>query len=261
MRRRKAETPTAPDPSDPFDDAPCFDGEKGHEEEEPKDPEPGMQCSVCHGAVYQRPGGIVCLQGHGGAEEVSPVKPPEVKRGKSLDEMLESVDKKNGSRSLSFPAGFGPIVEHAMTIDVGAEYERLRAGLELGDRRHEYGPVMEALDRVERDTVAARRLYRAAVVAHEAFEIDAREQIAALREKGRLALQEQKNEGTRSKAITNDDVEDWCVENFGDAWRAVSEKRAKLKGTAEVLGELAEAYRSRQATVRMLAERVAPRRA
>lgn len=168
----------------------------------------------------------------------------------ALDEFLGSPQKTPGPK---VPAALAGVVEHVFSVDVEAEYRRLLDALELGSKRHDRAACRDALDRVERDTVMASRIHHAALLHLERYELDQRERRAAFRDEARRSLEAEKKAGTRNKMITEGDVEDWCLSAFGDEWRSLAENEATLKGTCKVLGEMVEAFRSRQATVRQLA--------
>lgn len=152
------------------------------------------------------------------------------------------------------PGEIAGIVRLALTVDVEAEYRRLREALEpLGPRRLDPGAVLDALDRVESDTVAARRIHRAAVISRDLYELDVRPRVAALRDEAQLALAAEKDEGKRRKQITNDDVEDAIMVRHPDLWREIKRRRAEFEGVVEVLSEMVESFRSRQASIRAMA--------
>jgi hypothetical protein len=151
------------------------------------------------------------------------------------------------------PEALSGIIEHVFSIDVDAEYKRLLGSLELGPKRHDKGAVRESLDRVERDTICAARIHRVARSHEERFEMEMRERTAALRDEARRHLEAEKKAGTRAKQITEGDIEDFCISNYGDEWRAMQDNRNRVHGTCRVLEELVKAYQSRQATVRLLA--------
>lgn len=198
------------------------------------------------------------LDGGKPAEEIKPDFNPDEAMGEFLGGK-EKDDGDNGSLAIpKVPDRYAGIVEHSFNIDVEKEYRRLDQHLELGPKRSDIGAVLEALDAVERNTVIARRIHRASVIALEQFELDVREREATFREAARQALEQEKAAGSRKKTITISDVEDYCIENFGDEWRSIAERRAQLKGVVEVLDEMTQSYRSRQATVRMLAKAAAP---
>lgn len=169
----------------------------------------------------------------------------------ALDEFIQ--EGRPGGQVPPIPEALAGVAEHVFSVDVDAEYRRLQESLELGPKRHDKGAVREALDRVERDTICAARIHRVARSHEERFELEMRERMAALRDEARRNLEAEKKAGTRAKQITEGDVEDFCIANFGDEWRAMQDNRNRVHGTCRVLEELVRAYQSRQATVRLLA--------
>lgn len=168
-----------------------------------------------------------------------------------LDDFI--AEGRSNGKVPAIPAALAGVVEHAFAVDVEKEYLRLLGSLELGSKRTDRAAIREALDRVDFDTVTAARIYRAAKAIEESHELDTRERIAALRDEARRNLEAEKEAGARKKQITEGDIEDFCVANFGDEWRAIAQNRSKIHGTVRALEELVLSYRSRQASVRQLA--------
>ena len=125
-------------------------------------------------------------------------------------------------------------------------YQRVRDSLRMGRASGaSYGQLVEALDEAEENAVLAMEVYVNAAVALESFEIDAKIVLGTLRDDATAILEDEKAQGQRKKAITNDDVESVMAAKFPDEWQSVTNKRAKAQQTVKLLGDLCERARER----------------
>jgi len=175
--------------------------------------------------------------------------------GRSLEEFLAE----GTPAARRQPAARGEleaISEMMFSLDLVAEYKRLESELRLGGMRTDRGSTLDALDRVDSNTMTAAKLHRMASAQLEGFELDARERQAAFREEARRQLEAEKEAGTRKKQITLEDISDYCLREWSDDWRDIESRRARYESVAQVMLELVLSYRSRQASLRQLANAV-----
>jgi hypothetical protein len=109
--------------------------------------------------------------------------------------------------------------------------------------------VAQAANVCERRALDAHQLYVCARADHERYESETARVMGALREAATAELQQEKNDGKRSKAITNDDVEGRASSMFPDEWTDIVMRRAKAKGMIEHLERLASLWRYRSANM------------
>lgn len=133
-------------------------------------------------------------------------------------------------------------------------YTRVRKALSFGGRASSmgYGGLVDALDEAETNAADAFQLMCDAKVVHDRFEIDAQVIEGTLREKATDDLQAQKNDGTRTKAITNDDVTAVMAKKFPDEYRDLMSRRSRAKRTVALLESLAELTRERARDLRAM---------
>lgn len=146
------------------------------------------------------------------------------------------------------------IVEATFLVDMFADYEDLEANLEVGSERSDYATLREHLDKAEQRGRRAHKLLLGAKIELVRWEADARKVMAAMREKARLQLEDEKADGARKKAIVKDDVLDRIADLYPDEWAAQEIMRAKLKGTCDDLEHLTRQWNSKCASLRTLLE-------
>jgi hypothetical protein len=242
-----------------------------------------LYCGDCGLPQWTSPGGVTCDNGHGGAASMSeaeararyPLRPewaassPE--KAAFLDEMtkelakaiVEEGEKENAERvveerrgpldwgrankSREAPAdpAFERITETLVVNDTESAYKRLEQTLVIGDKRTDYGSVMKALDEAESNARLAHRLWQTAIVERKRWEMENEVVWAAGRSEANRSLQHEKNEGTRSKMITDADVESRIATLYPDQWRAQEMRRIKMKSMVDSMQNLAENWASR----------------
>lgn len=157
---------------------------------------------------------------------------------------------------VSLGAGYERIVTHlfARSEQPMDTYEKVRAALRLGTRASSasHGQLVDALDQAEENAMEAMELLINAKVAHDAFEIDAKMVLGAVREESYAVLQAEKAAGVRSKAITDADVESVMASRHPDDWQEIQEKIGKAKRTVDLIAELAERARERAKDLRAM---------
>ncbi len=133
-------------------------------------------------------------------------------------------------------------------------YQRVRRALSFGGRASSmgYGGLVDALDEAETNAADAFQLLCDAKVVHDRFEIDCQVIEGTLREPAVGDLQAQKDAGTRSKAITNDDITAVMAQKFPAEYRDLSSRRSKAKRTVALLESLADLARERARDLRAM---------
>ena len=133
-------------------------------------------------------------------------------------------------------------------------YSRVRRSLTFGGRASSmgHGALIDALDEAETNAADAFQLMCDAKVTHDRFEMDAQVISGALRDKAVMDLQAQKDAGTRSKAITNDDITAVMAAKFHDEYRDLETRRSRAKRTVAALESLAELARERARDLRAM---------
>lgn len=162
----------------------------------------------------------------------------------------EAVDamftKPRSLRSPEVSADFAAVQEHIFrSRDIHADYLRLERELALGAQRTDHGSLTKALDDAEANARLAHGLYSLACVERKRWELDAVVVEGGMRTSAVEALQEEKKQGERSKAITEADVELKCASMFPDEWRDVQMKREKAKRMVDSLEHLAATWKDR----------------
>jgi hypothetical protein len=234
-----------------------------------------LYCGECGFPQWASPGGVTCDHGHGGAASMSEAEAraryPLAET--ALDEMLsarhralegtkelakaivEEGEKEaagpldwgraNRSREAPVDPAFERITETLVVNDTEAAYKRLEQALVIGDKRTDYGSVMKALDEAESNARLAHRLWQTAIVERKRWEMDNEVVWAVGRSEANRSLQHEKNEGTRSKQITDADVESRIATLYPDQWRAQEMRRIKMKSMVDSMQNLAENWASR----------------
>lgn len=133
---------------------------------------------------------------------------------------------------------------------------RLREELTLGDDRVSYGIVIAALDKSASNYELAGRLYRAARSEERRFEHECSERVNVLREAARVELMSEYNQKLR-KSPTKDDVEARIVENWPDEYASIKGRLNELHNATQALEVLRDAWSSRCADLRIMANRTA----
>lgn len=145
------------------------------------------------------------------------------------------------------------IVDHLFELPDPTEvYTRIRGSLSFGGRVSSmgYGDLADALDEAERNALDAVQLLANAKAAHDAFELDSKVIWGAMREQAVADLQAQKESGSRSKQITNDDIEAVMATKFPDEYRDLELKRGRARRTVAALEQLADISRDRARDLR-----------
>ena len=171
-------------------------------------------------------------------EEFEKVPPPPA----STADIFENAHEAQGA---PLDAGFERIVERIFVTDVFQAYERLEKALRVGEKRSDHGSLMRALDEAETEARLAHRLYVTSVIERKRWELDNEILFGEMRRQATHALQREKEQGYRSKQITDADVTAMCATMWPDEWRAQEMKRATVKAMEESIANLDELANSR----------------
>lgn len=156
------------------------------------------------------------------------------------------------------PVGWGNVVTDSLDIkDPPGTAKRLREELSLGDERTSYGAVLQALDRSARNLDDAGRLHRAAKLEEESYAAKVAARLEVLRSSAQAELMEEYHRKER-RSPTNDDVEARIVANWPDEYGAINERKARIHAAVATLETLRDAWASRCADLRVMADKARP---
>lgn len=228
-------------------------------------PVAGAYCGDCGQPQAKTKHGMVCRNGHGGAatvtkQEATKILSRDLKGAMEEERRREDApapnplvwDSANRRERPTVDPAFQAIVTTLFVDDPKATYDRLEKALVVGDKRTDYGSMMEHLDRAERNARDAHRLWQTAIVEYKRWEMDSEVTFAGMRSQASRSLQDEKEKGVRSKQITDADVEARIASLYPDEWRAQQSERAKLKAMLASMENLAEVWLSRCKTLQVL---------
>lgn len=132
------------------------------------------------------------------------------------------------------------IVETVWVTDIHEEWIRLKATLQVGEKRSDHGVLHKGLDEARKNSYDAHRLWITAKKEMERWESENELIFAAMWEKAARALQIEKEAGSRNKTITNEDVRARCIVLFPSEYAAQERKRREVKMTVENLQQLSK---------------------
>lgn len=144
------------------------------------------------------------------------------------------------------------ITESIYAVDYRATFERLQAELRVGEKRADYATLAKALDDAEDNARLAHALYLAAKLEREKWKLDMEVILAPMRTEATGELQKEKEQGLRSKQITDADVESKIAALHPEEVQWHASKATKLRGMEEHLLHLVELWKSRCRTLQTL---------
>lgn len=144
------------------------------------------------------------------------------------------------------------IVEVVFVNDMHETWKKLREGLAIGEKRSDHGTLQKALDYAEKRAHDAHRLYVTAKIERDRWERENEVIFGAMWSGANHDLQKEKNDGLRSKQITDADVKARIATLYPDEFQAQETRRAKIKATVESLEDLAEQWKSRCRTLQTM---------
>lgn len=158
----------------------------------------------------------------------------------------------NAPRKAKLREDLDKIVEVVFVNNMQETWERLRKALVIGEKRSDHGTLQQALDRAEKNAHDAHRLYVTAKVEHQRWERENDVVFSAMWSKANRSLQKEKDDGLRSKQITDADIKARMATLWPDEYSAQETRRAKVKATVEALEDLAEQWKSRCRTLQTM---------
>lgn len=144
------------------------------------------------------------------------------------------------------------IFESLFRVDIWEEYKILLKAMKIGEKHSDYGTLMDALDKAEDNSRRAHRLLMNAKLQREKYNASAAPIEAGMRKEATKALQREKVDGVRNKAITDADVMSYCAVMFADEWQEISATRARHKFAEEHVEHLVECWKSRCRTLQTM---------
>lgn len=151
---------------------------------------------------------------------------------------------------------WGNIIRDTLKIkDPAGLARRLRAELVLDDHTS-YSLIIESLNKAASNFDEACRLHRAAKIEELEYKLVVDERMEVMKT---AALDELMYEyhSKQRKSPTVDDTEQRMLKNWPDEYRALKVKTAELHGAVRSLEKLMEAWKTRSADLRVMADRAA----
>ena len=147
---------------------------------------------------------------------------------------------------------FDRIVETIFIEDLHEDWEKLKKALRLGEKRTNYSSVLEALDNAETNAYNAHRLFLSAKFEFETWKKKNDVVLGAMWSAANRTLQKEKNDGLRSKQITDGDIKAYCNTLFPDEYPEQEILREKYERIVDSLESLAEQWKSRCKTLQTM---------
>ena len=144
------------------------------------------------------------------------------------------------------------IMEKVYLEDLVYAYDELEAGMKECDELTERGATKKALGMAETNYRKAHKLYLTARFEHKKWNLENLIVFGAMRRDATEALQQEKKQGERSKAITEADVHAKCAELFQDEYVAQEMKRENVQAIEDDIENLAKSWEMRCQTLRVL---------
>jgi hypothetical protein len=233
--RKRSEAKRRPFEDPPFESCPVVIDDKGE----------ALNCIECGEMQRLTHGGASCRNGHGGAEGLTA---KEYRRQKGLDasdrEPPPLFQTAHGKPEAKLASGYAAIVERIFVETPEKDYAHLEEDLTIKGEVT-YSALMKQLNQAEDNARLAHRLFSAAKVERERYEIEATAVLAGMRENATRILQREKDEGHRNKAITDADVTAAMSQHYPDEWKAQTMDRVKVKVMVDHLEKLSDLWSSR----------------
>ncbi len=155
---------------------------------------------------------------------------------------------------------WGGVIETIITIDVQAEFDELTELLSLGNGVTDYGVILSALDASSTNAFRATRLARAAKLEELKVDREVSEHLEVLRTSASKALNQEKVDGTRSKAPTIQDIEDRMMANWPGQVHTQRRKSEEMHAVRGLCESLEARWAARLFSLKSMADRYAPTR-
>ncbi len=151
----------------------------------------------------------------------------------------------NEAKEANLDPAFVKIMETLVVDDPAGCYEQLERILVIGDKRTDYGTVTKHLDEAEHNARLAHRLWQAAIIERKRWELENEVVFGAMRREATRSLQHEKDSGSRSKQITDADVESRVSTMYPDEYSAQERKRVRVKSMVDSMQNLSDMWASR----------------
>ena len=158
----------------------------------------------------------------------------------------------NPSRKVRLRPDLDQIVEVTYVVNLYKTWEKLHAALKIGEKRSDHGTLQKALDEAETNAHNAHRVYVTAFNEHARWEREMDVIFGAMWSEANRSLQKEKDDGLRSKQITDQDVKMRVSTLFPEEYQIQETRRASIKQTVEVLKDLSEQWKSRCKTLQTM---------
>lgn len=192
------------------------------------------------------------------AEKTTKEEKPKDESVRDLSESLErelnpfNFESANAKKTPVIRSDFGKIVETVFVNDLHETWAKLKKALVVGEKRSDHGTLQQALDQAEKNAYDAHRLYVTAKIEFEAWEKDHDIVVGAFWSEAIRSIQKEKDEGTRSKQVTDADVRARVATIHPDDWKVLEVRKAKYKATVDSLANLSEQWNSRCRTLQTM---------
>jgi hypothetical protein len=148
---------------------------------------------------------------------------------------------------------FAKILEHVFRVDPWKEYSELESALKIGGRGYtDHDTLMKSLDGAEDNARLAHKLYCAARVEQEKYDLDAKVIEGVARRSVLRELEAEKETGQRRKAITEADIEGYILLRYPDEYDQLQLTRLRLRKLVEHMERLADLHTSRCRTLQTM---------
>lgn len=131
------------------------------------------------------------------------------------------------------------IVETVWVEDMHATWQLLKQKLRVGAKRSEHAHLQRSLDDVRQVAFDAHCLYATAKRERDRWEAANDVHHSAMWNRASQTLQAEKEQGLRSKQITDADVKAMAIVLFKDEYAAQERRRREVQLTVDLIGELA----------------------
>lgn len=179
---------------------------------------------------------------------------PEVREAFGVPDDL--VYNPNAAVEKELDPGFQRVVERVLIHDgIDEVYARLEKALRVVERLESAGNYVRALEEAAPNAWLSKRLHVTAKVERQRWEFDNEVLFGAMRAEATRELQREKDEGKRSKQITDADVAMKCAALYQDEYRAQEMRRARAKAMEEALAHMVEVWMVHVRTLQILVGR------
>lgn len=176
-----------------------------------------------------------------------------------MEELIATENKKELPKPdplPSFDDKFKSIHEHITKADPEKEWPVIREWIKRKPLN-----LQDAIDMLSEQpdmAMRAQRLFLLAKRELERFELEWKDKTSALRQAARDNLEQNKKDKKLAKQITNDMVDDWIIEQYGEIWIEMYTRLRDMKNTTKHLEMLADRVAYRDADLRRFIEKFQP---